>query len=364
MSVRKILTLALSAVMLVTATAIALYAVPRSATGGEGLKEARKAYQRLVQQCQSGDSAMCELLPVADTAFDGDIEGAIAMAENLRLRDDNLRTRCHDVSHVVGKLSYDEYGILDVIAKLPAGCMGGVYHGALEQWGVFASGNEMLAIAGQVCEPLRQIGEVPLEVCTHGVGHALERNTGDWEQAARMCSESMPESDQSSCVIGATASGVDSFVLEQGRAHSMAEVEALVTSCTTLEDEVVSSCVEVAVFKSLPGAGRPRYVEGHRLCARFERVDQDCSHGLGMMVASAYQLVNPTLTVATCRRAAEHLLDACLAGAATWVAMNMDDAALAKSICTTPGHVMADRCREALEDIDRLTEGHRTLDKR
>jgi hypothetical protein len=359
---RKYLTVALSAVMLVSALGVALYAVPRTTAGGEGFKEARKAQQLLVQRCQAGDRAMCELLPAVDKAFDGDLDGSISMMESLRQRDDFFRTRCHDASHVVGKLSYHEYGILEAIANLPAGCMGGVYHGALEEWGFFAEADEMREIAGQVCEPLRAVGSVGHEICIHGLGHALERNSRDWKKAAEVCESALTGVDSTSCVYGAVASAIDDYMMRTGSVYTIEQIEELITECSALA-QAASVCVEVAVFKALPGTNRARYEQAHSLCARIEGFNEECSHGLGMVVA-AYNMVNPKLSATVCRRASEELYDACLGGASTWVAMNMDDAVLAKSICQTPGHVIGKRCRAILDDIDRLVEGHRTLDQR
>jgi hypothetical protein len=361
---RRLLTTVLSGMLLVVSVVVSI-----SVIDGQGdpeirnVKEIQRAHLALVGHCRGGDRTICEMLPVLELAFDGDTTGALEMLEGFQNRDDDFRTKCHEISHIIGKVSYYEIGIAATIKDLPGGCAGGIHHGALEQWGFDDSLEHMQEIAGSVCDPLLDEGSVSHEVCVHGVGHALERNILGWERAADLCEKVYEEGDRGSCVIGAVSSQMTVHHAELKVPYRMDEIEDFIQRCQTLPADMAAGCVDVVMYQALPTLAGPRFAEGLALCLRLENYDENCANGVGMTAANA-NVGDPGVVVEICRDNAGDLLDACLGGGSMWVAMNLQNESLAREICTPDGQVLGSRCREVLDQIEEIVKGQRNLDTR
>ncbi len=361
---RRLLTIVLSGLLLVASVGVSISVVDgQGGTDIRNVKEIQRAHLALVGYCRGGDRTVCEMLPVVELAFDGDTTAALEMLERLQNRDDDFRTKCHEISHIIGKVSYYEIGIAATIRDLPGGCAGGIHHGALEQWGFDDSLDNMQVIAGSVCDPLLDEGFVSHEVCVHGVGHALERKILGWERAAELCEKVYEEGDRRSCVIGAVSSQMTVHHAELKVPYRMDEIEDFVQRCQVLPADMASGCVDVVMYQALPTRTVSRFAEGLALCQRLENYGEHCANGVGMTAANA-NVSNPGVVVDICRDNAGELSDACLGGGSMWVAMNLQNESLAREICTADGRVVGSRCQEVLDQLEETVKGQRNLDTR
>ena len=176
-----------------------------------------------------------------------DPESAI---DSLSLSADGSSVDCHSTAHKIGAVSYTS-GILsleEIVGKGVSLCLGGVMHGAIEEFARKADVTEFESKVGQVCS---MVVEPYKGSCTHGAGHGIAlRIPEDHRAAVQLCSSFKEEMLSSNC-----AAGVLMAYIDDRRADSLYKALRGKPSavCMVFEDAYAIECWRKA-FKLMEGS--------------------------------------------------------------------------------------------------------------
>lgn len=128
---------------------------------------------------------------------------AVMLALETRQRrvsaEDISRSRCHDMTHVIGSEGAKVRSVRETFAACTNLCESGCYHGAASLW--LAQGNALVPILGQLCIDQTSSSEIAYS-CFHGVGHVLGDMTElSFVEKLHAC-DSYPIEDRPPCGAG------------------------------------------------------------------------------------------------------------------------------------------------------------------
>lgn len=278
-------------------------------------------------------------LEKAESISFSDPLAAIGMLKSLA---DGTLIDCHASAHKIGSSSYlgGSMGLAELVAIEPSLCLGGIMHGALEEFARSADIQEFETGIGEACSMLR---ESLVGSCTHGAGHAIAiRIPEDHRAAVQSCGQFKDEMLVTNCAAGVFMAYVDDrregspYKPLRGRPSDI---------CTVFNDPYAKECWR----KTL------KLMEGFSVDEMFKECqlaedNNDCDRHVGVRMVSEF--ARPDITDAFLKADAECLKAAsvkdCRKGA-VWSAANESLARGASresyvSLCKSPAAV--EGCKE------------------
>lgn len=323
--------------------------------------------QELAGDCVGGDKVSCQQLRAVDLAISGDVEGASRLIDNDADKSDAYRSRCHDVSHMVGRISYAVIGIERTFSELPGGCGGGLHHGAQEQWGHGRSTVEIIAEAKEMCALSRTVNYAAFGACVHSIGHSLEGSSDDPYDAARVCSVIFSDDDADVCAEGSIMSYVDKYSTDIRKKTrppaSLTELEKYFERCNELRGESVDLCV-VSLGRLLYRSLYRDAAEAMAFCNGVPgALATECAFGVGHEIAYNFN-PEPERVAETCVAIGGPLLDGCLAGGAKLVGVDFLRPEGSQRVCEANPAGVGPRCQRVLNMLVGYVSALRALEDR
>src|SRR5829696_5553278 len=135
------------------------------------------------------------------------VEAAFAELKDEYAKSEFVRSRCHQLTHVIGRATAELYG--DLPSTYDRGdhfCSSGYYHGVMETVVAKIGTDNVLNVSNTICASLRDENRkysVYHHNCTHGLGHGF---MGVYEnelfEALRACDALIDEWEKKSCYGG------------------------------------------------------------------------------------------------------------------------------------------------------------------
>lgn len=352
-----------SLLALAMASAVAVYAVWPSTDSVHELPEDLTSWnQTLGLSCSDGDQVACTQLRAVKLALAGEIVAAAERIHDDAIASDAYRARCHDVSHVVGRIATEVLGIEKTLSTVSGGCGGGLLHGAEEQWGYTRSAAEIEDGGAQMCDLLQSVNPTAVDGCAHAIGHALFNALEDPFDAADRCPGIFPEGLRETCAEGAVMAYVDQ--LKESLTYD--ELRSTYAKCPSLQGYAANLC-NVALGRTLVRSLDKDVVASMQFCAdAYDPSDpfaMYCAMGVGH--EAAYQLnPQPERMVEQCLSIGGPLLDGCLAGGAKLIGIDFLRPEVSEQVCARNPGGPGWMCREVLAVVNRNSEGLRELEQR
>jgi hypothetical protein len=276
----------------------------------------------------SGQVEDLELLAASDP---------VSAINSLSLSADGSRVDCHTTAHKIGAASYTG-GVLsleEIVSKGVSLCLGGVMHGAMEEFARKADITEFEAKVGEVCS---MVPESYSGSCTHGAGHAIAvRIPEDHRAAVQLCSSFKEEMLSSNCAAGVLMAYIDDR--GEGSTHKALRGKPSAV-CGVFEGTYARECWRKAL----------KLMEGSDVQLVFEECKAapdtgDCDRHVGVRLVSdnARPDIQPAFEMADTECSKASSVEKCRRGA-VWSAANESSARGStkenyKSLCTKPDAV-------------------------
>lgn len=287
------------------------------------------------KQCQMGNQTYCTFSKIANLALAGKLTEARMKLMQLDLQGTtNEKIMCHDISHLIGRVSYYQLGIEYTIKKIENGCAGGIHHGAFEEWGLTTDINDMQKISENLCNEFSK-NSITEELCYHGIGHAIKKANLDIKQALSYCSQLIPFDKITLCGDGVVSTAVlERQAKNKGKIFTD-DVIDLISTCKKLEIKYKYLCAKNVSYETSLTKDNNSIKETIAICQNDDNneFNKNCILGIGHALAFINR-ENPKNLVDICYSVDILYLDACLSGASRWVAVNLKDIKVAKEICT------------------------------
>ncbi len=349
-----------SGVAFVLASAVALFALWPADGGAPELPEELTGWnQTLSLMCSDGDQVACTQLRAVKLALAGDIAAAAERIHDDAIASDAYRARCHDVSHVVGRIATEVLGIEKTLSTASGGCGGGLLHGAEEQWGYSRTVEEIEQGGAEMCDLLRPLNPTAVDGCAHAIGHALYNALSDPFDAADRCPGIFPDGLRETCAEGAVMAHVDQL----DGPLSRAELSDAYAQCPTLQGYAANLCM-VALGRTLVRSLDKDVAVSMQFCLdEAGPLGMHCAMGVGH--EAAYQLnPQPERMAQQCLAIGGPLLDGCLAGGAKLIGIDFLRPEVSQEICDLNPSGPGALCREVLDIVQRNSAGLRELETR
>lgn len=286
------------------------------------------------KQCQKGDQTYCTFSMITNLALTGKLTEARMQLKQLDLLGTtNEKIMCHDISHLIGRVSYYENGIEHTIKQIENGCAGGIHHGAFEEWGLTTDIKDMQKISERLCSEFNK-NSITEELCYHGIGHAIKKANLDLKQALSYCSELIPLDKITLCGDGAVSTAVlERQAKNKGKIY-IDDLIDLLSTCNTLEIKYKYLCAKNVSYETSRTKDNQTIKEIIKICQENYNYEfnKNCILGVGHALAFINR-ENPKNLIDICYTVDISNLDACLSGASRWIAVNLKDINVAKEIC-------------------------------
>lgn len=155
-----------------------------------------------VQSSSETPDKRAELLSLAQT-------NVLAAVASLKVAADDGMTDCHSVAHKVGSLGYisESASLASIVAAGTDTCLGGVMHGALEE---FAKTASEVSFTRDIKTACAEVSDSYEGSCTHGAGHAIAvRIPEDHRAAVQACMLFGEEMLSTNCAAGVLMAYID-----------------------------------------------------------------------------------------------------------------------------------------------------------
>lgn len=310
-------------------------------------------------ECDNGDQVSCSQLKAVRIALAGDVTASAQMIHDDAEASDAYRARCHDVSHIVGRIATEVIGIENTLNTMSGGCGGGILHGAEEQWGYSRTTEQIERDAAAMCDLLRSLNPAAMDGCAHAIGHALYNAEDDPFTAAGRCPGIFPPGMSESCAEGSVMAYVDQL----NGPLDEAELVTAYNGCQGLGRAAGRLCA-IALGRTLVRSLDVSIPASMSFCLRHAGdLGPHCALGVGH--EAAYQLnPEPVRMVEQCLAVGGPLLDGCLAGGAKLIGIDFLRPELSEEVCNRNPQGAGELCRETLELIQRNSSEIRDLEER
>ena len=264
-----------------------------------------------------------------------DVYGPVHAVALMSVHEYETNWYCHDMAHVVGRRSYENWGP-GVILLAVHECRNGLSHGAMEalfaERGTSRLRDDILAL----CEPLDDRFE--RFNCMHGIGHGLMAWTSyEIHEALDLCSLAPDAWLAESC-----ASGVFMENVVGGLSGAIGHTSAYVSEtdpllpCSVVDDRWLDACWTFHTSHVLALNGRDFAATATICLEQPTVVHTACFNSLGRDAATGDIDLSPDIIVARCMHApGGDLQVSCLTGAAQNLFWDAAGAYRAVRICNT-----------------------------
>jgi putative copper export protein len=276
-------------------------------------------------------------------------EAAVAAIEATAQRDEEVRSDCHRLTHVVGRTAaglYDTVG--EAFSFEASACWSGYYHGYLEEALAPYDDGELKAALPHLCDDARSpIYGFTHYNCVHGLGHGLLiRADADLFATLAACERLPDQWEVDACAGGAFMQNVVNA--QEGSAAAVRDDDPLYP-CSAVGDRHRPTCYLMQTSYVLWQNGYD-YSAAFKLCDGVaETYRDDCYQSMGRDISGVF-LFDPDKVVSTCRLGSADGLGDCYIGAALNAVYNDHDTEAATALCETVEERHREACRAASDE--------------
>jgi len=222
--------------------------------------------------------------------------------------DDFVKSQCHQLSHIVGRTSFEKTGSLEkAYAQGDNFCWSGFYHGAIEQAVKKMGAAAIIRNANTVCKSFADAQKYSFNHfnCVHGLGHGLMA-VSDYKlpDALKLCDNLKDSWEQSSCYGGVFMENVMVASRNDGTNAYFKANEPLYP-CTFVNYRYKEQCYLMQTSYILQHNGYD-FAETFRQCSMADSGFADTCYRSAGRDASGSTVSDVALTVANCRKAGDN----------------------------------------------------------
>jgi hypothetical protein len=157
-------------------------------------------------RCLAANTYSCYKSELTDITKQQGPESATAVVKAAYNKSSYVKSQCHQLMHVVGRMALEKYGnISDTYAHGDQFCWSGYYHGAMEQVAIDKGFDYIVRNANSICEPIAAKGKYTFYHynCVHGLGHGfMFVKDGDLFASLKACDSLTDNWERTSCYGG------------------------------------------------------------------------------------------------------------------------------------------------------------------
>lgn len=232
--------------------------------------------------------------------------------------DGYVKAECHQLTHVIGRTSYKQFGGLDKAYGVgDAFCWSGFYHGAIEQAIIDLGPEKIQNDTPNICKSFadKRMYSFDHFNCVHGLGHGLMAVASyDLPDSLDMCTALNTGWEKESCFGGVFMENVMVATRGNGTTAYFKDSEPLYP-CTFVKSTYKEQCYLMQTSQILQKNGYD-FPATFAECAKADQgFVETCYRSLGRD-ASGSSVSDKDRTIATCRLAPDNIgLHHCMLGA-------------------------------------------------
>ncbi len=305
-----------------------------------------------LSECQQAASSdyQCYAKYYATLAYEQGNDVAFKDMEAAYANDPFVKAECHQLSHIVGRTSFEKTGSLE--KAYAAGnnfCWSGFYHGAIEHAIAKLGATKIKQSTATICQSFATKAQYSFDHfnCVHGLGHGLMAVAGyDLHQGLKLCDNTKTPWEQESCYGGIFMENV--MVASRGDGTSaFLDPARPLYPCTEVANTYKQQCYLMQTSYILQHNGYD-FAATFQECAKADTGFTDTCYQSAGRDASGSTNSDVARTVANCRQAPAGRDDAirnCMLGAERDFVSYYHSDKQALELCVAFGGDLEPQCR-------------------
>ncbi len=292
--------------------------------------------------CAAQPTFTCYKKVLTDITKSQSPEQASALVKSDYEKVPYVKTECHQLMHVIGRVAIDKYG--DVARTYAHGdqfCWSGYYHGALEEFAKVKGYSYIEKNANDICKPIAAKGLHSFYHynCVHGIGHGfMFIKGGDLFASLKACDALTDSWERTSCYGGVFMQNImneQTPDADADKGSKFLKSSEPMYPCTAVEEKYKGQCYLMQTSYALQVEGYD-FAKVFSLCSGVDELYRDtCYTSLGRD-ASGNSISDVTQTRTRCLLGpTEEAQRSCIRGAAMDFVSYFHSDTQAKELCNS-----------------------------